>query len=151
MAERIMTGIEALEELTNMINREKHINSFHNVKINNLKEIVVKDLENFEKCKLENCDYQIQISELQDKYDKLKDIEEELGISIPILFNALFGGIWFLRDDWDNKSDFEIRPELHYSDGLACYVFELHFGLYYVKLKDYKKTWSLRRSDLENE
>ena len=49
MAEREMTGIEALEELTNMINREKHINSSWNAKINNLKEIVLKSLNRLEK------------------------------------------------------------------------------------------------------
>ena len=48
MAEREMTGIEALEELINMIPKEEHINSIHNNKIDILKYNVLKFLDRLE-------------------------------------------------------------------------------------------------------
>lgn len=58
MAEREMTGIEALEELINMIPKEKHINSIHNNKIDILKYNVLKFLDKLE--------------QLEKKYQKLE-------------------------------------------------------------------------------
>lgn len=54
MAEREMTGIEALEELINMIPKEEHINSIHNTKIDILKYNVLKFLDKLEQLEKEN-------------------------------------------------------------------------------------------------
>ena len=68
------------------------------------------------------------------KLGELEDLEEELGISLPILFKALKDGIWFIYDDF--KEDFTKRPRLYYSDDFKCYCFEICFGAWVVKLKD---------------
>lgn len=93
MAEREMTGIEALEELTNMIHREKHINSTHNNKINNLKEIVLKDLilfqgfkdnhHSMEKRNIELKEENLRnaISEIFCRYDRCIEIADVQGIT----------------------------------------------------------------------
>lgn len=46
-------SLEALDELSLMINREKHINSEWNKKINDLKQTIKQDLERLEKVELE--------------------------------------------------------------------------------------------------
>lgn len=46
-------SLEALDELSLMINREKHINSEWNKKINDLKQTIKQDLKRLEKLELE--------------------------------------------------------------------------------------------------
>ena len=179
MAEREMTGIEALREM--VTSTLKYDNNLIN-KVANLSNIVLKDLENFEKCKLENCDYQIQISELQDKYSELQDKYDDLYEDFKMLNDSC------RKLDKDNKKYERIEEELGCSlivrekalDSFYCpklendkkllnyYVFafdneKLFIRLIYsqyddyyneetsVALKDYGKTWALRKSDLENE
>lgn len=82
------------------------------------------------------------------KLGELEDIEEELDISLPILFKAFYKGIWFIYDEV--KMNFSSRPRLYYSDDFKCYCFEICLGSWVVKLKDYGKTWWLKE-DLKSE
>lgn len=52
-----MNSLEALDELSLMINREKHINSELNKKINDLKQTIKQDLERLEVLEKENKEY----------------------------------------------------------------------------------------------
>lgn len=80
------------------------------------------------------------------KLKTLEDIEDELGCPLDVVFEAINTGIWFKSDDFITKNlekDLATRPRLYYSDDFKCYRFEIGFGLHYVALKDYKKTWWL--------
>ena len=80
----------------------------------------------------------------REKLDKIEDLEDELGCPLEVVFVALDKGITIEIDDLGIKvlDTFE-RPRLYYSDDFHCYCFELLFGGYVVKLKDYQKTWWL--------
>lgn len=87
--------------------------------------------------------------EIYTKLGKLEDLEDELGCPLEVVFKALKEGIWFKSDDFITKNlekDLATRPRLYYSDDFKCYRFEIGFGLHYVALKDYQKTWWLRKN-----
>ena len=63
-----MNSIEALKELTLMINREKHINSEWNKKIYDLELIVKQDLDKLAKLEKEN-------QELREKVNHFKNVK----------------------------------------------------------------------------
>lgn len=86
----------------------------------------------------------VSLAQSINKLGKLEDIEDELGCPLEVVFEALDKGITIEIDDLGIKvlDTFE-RPRLYYSDDFKCYRFELLFGAYVVKLKDYKKTWWL--------
>ena len=62
--------------------------------------------------------------------------------------NALKNGIYIIVNS-KLEFDFIKRPRFYYSDDFKCWCFEICFGAYIVKLKDYKKTWALKKKDLE--
>lgn len=81
------------------------------------------------------------------KLANLEDIEDEYGCPLEVVFKAIRNGILFISDKCipdDLSKKFTSRPRLYYSDDLKCYRFEIGLGAYYVKLKDYKKTWWLK-------
>ena len=92
-----------------------------------------------------------------DELIEYKSLEEELGIDLITLFKALKQDYIYFKHyyAWDNK--FKINKE--YITGLKCIednTIALFTESYYGKehivyLKDYGKTWSLDRSELENE
>ena len=93
------------------------------------------------------------VSELMNKLGKLEDLEDELGCPLDVVFKALKEGIWFKSDDFITKNlekDLATRPRLYYSDDFKRYRFEIGFGLHYVSLKDYSKTWWLKGDKDEN-
>lgn len=82
-----------------------------------------------------------------DKLGELEDLEDELGCPLYVVFKAIRNGIWFKSDDFITENlekDLATRPRLYYSDDFKCYRFEIGFGLHYVALKDYQKTWWLK-------
>lgn len=87
------------------------------------------------------------------KLGKLEDLEEELGIDLITLFNALKGRIYaeayHYKTEEKSIIDFE-EPRLIYYDEW-CLTGTCGTFSYCVALKDYGKTWSLRREDLEDE
>lgn len=87
--------------------------------------------------------YQKDIRDLNRELRKYKILEAELGIDLITLFKALKDGIWFNCDDLydDLEKNFSSRPRLYYSDDFKCYCFEISFGSWVVKLKDFNKTW----------
>ena len=87
-----------------------------------------------------------------DELIKFKGLEEELGIDLLTLFKAINKGIWFNYNDLyeDLGKNFTSRPRLYYSDDFKCYCFEISFGRWVVKLKDFNKKWWLEKPK-ENE
>ena len=87
-------SLEALEELSLMINREKHINSEWNKKINDLKQTIKQDLEYLEQLDKENLDLINEIQEVHKENQELKKIikanffyhknSEEIGYRKPM-------------------------------------------------------------------
>lgn len=73
-----MNSKEALRELSMMINREKHINSEWNKKIDKLKTIIEKDLNRLEKLKKENQELLINKNVAQKIATKLKNDNDKL-------------------------------------------------------------------------
>ncbi len=71
-------SLEALEELSLMINREKHINSEWNKKINDLKQTIKQDLEYLEQLDKENLDLMSEIQEVHKENLTIKEIKKEL-------------------------------------------------------------------------
>ena len=93
-----------------------------------------------------------------EKLGKLEDIEEELGITLEVLFKALKDGAYFKTDYygidityhfleeheiWLKRKLFDIRKEnllnnkSYYTGGFIFYW------------KDYSKTWALTKEELE--
>ena len=78
-----------------------------------------------------------------EKLGELEDLEEELGISLPILFKALKNGIYTRDYGWLLVEHFvlKMKEQLHCR---PTYMKELRLAL-----KDYKKTWALTKEELE--
>lgn len=121
-------------------------------KLGQLEDLMDKyGLENVEDIEL-LCKYSNSVKEWMDIYkDKMyqiKNIENELGIDLTILFEALKNGIYF-RNPTNNKinSSLLICGELEISEkGLTMLSMEMDILFYF---KDYGKTWALTKEELE--
>ena len=114
-------------------------------------------MERFEEA-LEHLDARVKITErgYSTQYDKLCEmcrtidlIEQELGITLEVLFKALKEGIMINNNGiLRNLSGIELR----YNSYFECWFFEYGMGTAKVKLKDYGKTWWLEKpkDKLEN-
>lgn len=78
---------------------------------------------------------------LTNKLNELKDIKEQLGCPLEVVFKALNEGVSIKVE---HLPDVIERPRLYYSDDFKCYCLELLFGEYVIKLSDYQKTWWLK-------
>ena len=87
------------------------------------------------------------LQELVDKESKYQSLEEELGISLPILFKALKNGIIVELDDEKDELD---GWRLSISFEQKCFVFINFWGKFGIDFKDYGKTWWLKE-DLKSE
>ena len=150
-----MTSKESLDFLNGLINREKHIDSERNKKINECYNIIKKDLDRLE------------------KYDKTKKI---YGVDLLILFKASSFGFYYKENNEIKYKRFgvvivgkylvETKPvyavkettlnssyygdvesmkkvdDAHYWDWKTCKHWEI---------KDYGKTWALTKEELEDE
>lgn len=85
--------------------------------------------------------------ELVQKLGTLEDIEEELGISLPILFKALKNGIIAESDDEKDELD-GWRMSIYFEQ--KCFVLHTFWGKFRIDFKDYGKSWWLKE-DLKNE
>lgn len=98
--------------------------------------------------------------ECYNKLSELEDIEEELGIDLITLFKALKDGVWSTcpyQDIWRMRLENRKKQKLFYFDQIT--IDKDHIGMsssgddtvgeYVMKFKDYGKTWSLRKKDLE--
>ena len=72
------------------------------------------------------------------KLGQLEDMEDELGIDLTTLFKALKDGIY---GKVGKKIEHILAPHLswHYSE------------IYIFKIKDYGKTWALKKKELKHE
>lgn len=94
-----------------------------------------------------------------EKLGKLEDLEEELGIDLITLFKALKNGVCVKENMTPETTCFtkytvdcfvynEQYEEYGFGYGKDCFSDK---PLWWLSLKDYKKTWALNRSDLEDE
>lgn len=82
-----------------------------------------------------------------DELIEYKALEEELGISLPILFKAIKNGIIVESDDEKDELD---GWRLSISFEQKCFVFANFFGRFGIYFEDYGKTWWLKE-DLKSE
>lgn len=78
------------------------------------------------------------------KLGKLEDIEDELGIDLITLFNALKNGIWLKNKDKSIEHKFVV---------LRCYTDKFYL-IYNEGCNDfsyYGKTWALTKKELEGD
>jgi len=89
--------------------------------------------------------------DLVSKLGRLEDIEEELGIDLITLFEALKNGVyWKGNCIFSSKSNgvyFEDRPKLDIENKLLRNLSQVNKD--YVYFKDYGKTWALTKEELE--
>ena len=80
------------------------------------------------------------------KLEQLEDIEEELGIDLITLFNALESGIWYKDYKDDDKIKFTNRVE----EVIKCkqLLVPFKYTIIVLKFKDYGETWALTRKEL---
>ena len=87
------------------------------------------------------------------KLGKLEDIEEELGIPLEVLFKALKEGIYCLRKEEERNYIYfyENIKLLIYDGNWMLRVYDEDYDEPFVRyLKDYRKTWSLTKEELED-
>lgn len=94
-----------------------------------------------------------------DRLEQYKSIEKELGIDLITLFKALKNGIWTNQEQTygDAKQGkirfFKVRLLLE-EKSIGCIHNSIWKGEEVIKrlyLKNYRKTWALRKEDLEND
>lgn len=82
------------------------------------------------------------------KLGKLEDIEEELGISLNVLFEALKNGVFIF--DQESNDIIKFKNVILNYNGFSWILYIVdHFS--FVKVKNYKKTWGLTKEELKNE
>jgi hypothetical protein len=105
----------------------------------------------------------------------LEDIEEELGISLEVLFKALKEGVWTKGGYYDScyldaepqfvkgkylqigcawysqydKKDDNYENGFDEEDALCIFSMDWEEIVYFTRLKDYGKTWALTKEELE--
>ena len=90
------------------------------------------------------------------KLGKLEDIEEELGVPLDVLFKALKDGVYAkFEENKILKADIKLYYNLCQNE-FKIRVICLEIGQYedfewedYLFVKDYGKTWSLTKEELE--
>lgn len=97
------------------------------------------------------------ILEIMQEYTKYKNIEEELGCPLDVLFRAIKNGIYFVNEN--NELEY-IDEELSFNQKTYNNKFVFSNYGYYCKnieeakcdeiyLEDYKKTWWLEKNKSE--
>ena len=84
-------------------------------------------------------------NQIHDKLSKLEDLEEELGISLEVIFKALEKGFYYKSKTPDEIFMYpQINTTIGHQNG------EWFIGYYTWWLtKDYGKTWALTKEELE--
>lgn len=88
-----------------------------------------------------------------EKLEKIQDFEEELGIDLIILLEALKEGIW-IQEVHDKKKTIHVKVTLYHLLGFTI-PYEKRYdkeGNYFGSVRyfcDYKRTWALTKEDLE--
>ena len=77
----------------------------------------------------------------------LEDIEEELGITLEVLFKALKEGIYY---DHKHRNPESISFRFCCNDLIVEYTCFGCTDYDYLEIKDYGKTWALTKEELEN-
>ena len=110
-------------------------------------------VDNSKKCEIKPLFDEEVISqkEAYEKWHKILDFEEELGIDLSILFSALKNGVYYF--DYENQliHDYVSLINNYITAGayekLSC-SFETFYDRQILSFEDYGKTWSLYKKDL---
>lgn len=93
------------------------------------------------------------LQELQEVVDEYKSVEEELGIDLITLFEALKNGVYWKGSGIFSPKKigiyFEEKPELDIENKMLRHILYQH-NFDNVKIKDYGKTWALTKEELED-
>ena len=83
------------------------------------------------------------------KLEYLENIEEELEIDLITLFKALQNGVWYK----DYKDNDKIKFTDDIDGNMKCKELIVHakYTIIGLSFKDYRKTWSLIREELEDD
>lgn len=93
------------------------------------------------------------------KLGQYEDLEEELGVDLITLFKALKNGVWTNQEQYYGDEEqgkirfFKVRLLLE-EKAIGCIHNSMWKGTEVIRtlyLKDYRKTWSLDKEELENE
>lgn len=79
------------------------------------------------------------------KLGPLEDKEEELGVSLFIVLLALQQETIYVKNPYDEITEHHFMLERRFGKYL------IYDKEWLIELKDYKKTWALRKEDLMNE
>ena len=118
----------------------------------------------YTKCVLKDCLYQTYQMEdpsvnyyaLLKKIGRIEDIEQELGIDLIVLYQAMKDGIW--TDHYHNGQPYHMQMPLIHSDYdsrregspiRVCLTYQKDGEWYDLEFKDYGKTWALAKEELE--
>ena len=91
----------------------------------------------------------LMIEEKLKAYEKIKNVEEELGIDLITIFKALKSGFYYRKEGaivHISKDDLLLRSGAIHFIGKG-----LIFAGLFLPFKDYGKTWALTKEELENE
>ncbi len=93
------------------------------------------------------------LQELREVVDEYKSVEEELGIDLITLFEALKNGVYWKGSGIFSPKKigiyFEEKPELDIENKMLRHIlYQCNFDN--VKLKDYGKSWALTKEELED-
>ena len=78
------------------------------------------------------------------KLGRLEDLEEQLGCPLEVVFKALINGI-YIKNIYGEMINFKCR--ITYKNEELGWYFNIING--YVMVKDYKKTWWLKKDKSE--
>ena len=88
------------------------------------------------------------IANFYNKLREYEDIDKELGIEYPVLIKALTNGIWCKETDYYDH--FDVRGIERYGLSVISKICNYPECDFTCEYKDYGKTWSLTKEELEN-
>ena len=96
----------------------------------------------------------VSVCQFNNKLGQLEDIEEEIGIDLTILFNALKNGVYYFGNQGQLIHDYVWLINNYVSAGVTdkiSFSFMTFSERLILLFKDYGKTFALTKEELENE
>ena len=112
------------------------------------KKIKTKNVDSYVLSKKE--DFTENIYGAVQKLGKFEDLEEEIGCPLDVVFKVLKNGFYDENGNWYNDYDFNLKYDWLLSNPNDKYlIFDVPKTYFAFKLKDYKKTWWLKKDRSE--